>query len=159
MCSNFVGGIRCERASQYLDSLKDDCGTNAIDPPKNIYQLSGGIQRYLDYMSSKPDDSHFHGKNFVFDPRRTDPQSDNTIVGRCIVCDTKHDDYDNGHAPCEYKESRCYRCRVLVLVCDTCRPNICAWGDDVEGDVIPFLYCGGEKCVDEGNFLDSVQIL
>lgn len=53
-----TGGVRCERASAYL----------RVKGPgfRNVYQLSGGIQRYLEAF---PDGGLFEGKNFVFDPR------------------------------------------------------------------------------------------
>ena len=118
----------------------------------------------------------YRGKNFVFDPRRTDPVIGNgvtaanngehvSLVGRCIVCSEPHDDYDNGHAPCEEKESRCVRCRCLVLVCIDCRGHVRCWGEpestnkeDGSADK-PELFCGrsGNKCIDEGNIADAVE--
>ena len=67
-----------------------------------------------------------------------------------------HDDYDNGHAPCEGKEARCCRCRVLVLVCDSCRAHVRCWGEPTDKDE---LYCGksGKTCVDEGNIAENVE--
>ena len=40
-----------------------------------------------------------------------------------MVCDIPHDDYDNGHAPSESKEARCNKCRMLILICNECRPK------------------------------------
>ena len=148
----------------------------------------------------------YRGKNFVFDPRRTDPIVGNgitipvplnntqslvtltvdgdsverdgnepnnidrvSLVGRCIICSSPHDDYDNGNAPSEGKESRCCRCRVLVLVCDDCRQHVRCWGEPEfvkgceifgERDIKQDLFCGhaGKKCVDEGNVAENVDI-
>ena len=155
-----TGGVRCERASVFLQALEWEGG----DRPKAVYQLDGGIQRYLEhYGSSSADDSNddddeyclFRGKNFVFDPRRTDPVVGRDVVGRCLLCDASHDDYDNGKAPCQENEVRCCKCRVLVLVCSPCRQTARAWGQDEE-EGKPNLYCGGEKCRDEGNSMQAL---
>jgi UPF0176 protein len=52
-----TGGIRCEKASAYL--LRE--GFN------NVYQLNGGILRYLERIA--PEDSLWRGECFVFDER------------------------------------------------------------------------------------------
>jgi predicted sulfurtransferase len=145
-----TGGVRCERASGFLKTLLQEKKkqTSSSSSLPRIYQLHGGIQRYLEH------DDHYlyHGKNFVFDPRRTDPNhGDIDIVGRCLVCDTPHDDYDNGNAPAENREARCYKCRILILVCNTCRQHVTCWGEsssieDTE-DEKPKLYCGGKECL------------
>ena len=54
-----TGGIRCEKASAYLLS----CGV------KEVYQLEGGIVRYLQTMPAN--ESLFRGNCFVFDDRTT----------------------------------------------------------------------------------------
>jgi len=75
----------------------------------------------------------FRGKNFVFDPRRYDPvvgNVDKGAVGQCIICSVPFDDYDNSHAPCENREARCCRCRVLILVCNVCRMKVRVWGEN-----------------------------
>lgn len=196
-----TGGVRCERASVYLQAL---CESNEwpddIDKPKSIYQLQGGIQKYLEtygkkldnkldkvvdvdrdhdqilqdvvtpqgsYSSSSSDDCLFAGKNFVFDNRRYDPVvgSCNETIGQCVMCHTPHDDYDNGHAPCDNKEARCCRCRVLVLVCNDCRAKVHSWGEDDNNnnmfmDDKPKLFCGGtmHACINEGNEVQHCQI-
>jgi predicted sulfurtransferase len=140
-----TGGVRCERVSQLVQTLY---------PDKQVYQLQGGIQTYL--RNSDQDDL-FQGKNFVFDPRRTDPVHFGAIMGTCLVCHTPHDDYDNGHAPSEQKEARCNTCRMLILVCNTCRPKYrsgpAETDDDTDTDTDtdrPLLYCGNDQCVHEG---------
>mmetsp|Transcript_15576 Transcript_15576/g.33014 ORF Transcript_15576/g.33014 Transcript_15576/m.33014 type:complete len:627 (+) Transcript_15576:42-1922(+) len=206
-----TGGVRCERAGTYLRALSEsNVGAwKGKDKPKGIYQLRGGIQKYLEkygepvqkavnntsgkngsneYSAATVHDAAnratnggdssyrclFRGKNFVFDPRRTDPiigngitkspasQKERTsLVGRCIICSCPHDDYDNGFAPCENKEARCCKCRVLVLVCNDCRQKVRCWGES-DDTVIEFkmrLFCGknGKDCVDEGNISENVE--
>jgi len=151
-----TGGVRCERASVFLQALEWE------EPPKKIYQLDGGIQRYLEqYGAVEADEANadclFRGKNFVFDPRRTDPVVGKDTVGSCLLCDIHHDDYDNGTAPCNNTEARCCKCRVLLLVCSTCRFKVRVWGQ--KGDENPALYCGLYKCVDEGSLAEQACLL
>jgi predicted sulfurtransferase len=133
-----TGGVRCEPLSQYMKS---------IYPDKNIYQLKGGIQTYL--KESKVSD-WYKGKNFTFDQRRTDPVHFGEIVGRCIVCGDAHDDYDNGHAPKENMPARCCTCRILILVCDSCRDKHRCWGEKEKAATFPRLFCGNDQCIHEG---------
>jgi len=181
-----TGGVRCERVSMLVHELY---------PDKEIYQLRGGIQTYLQTCSEEqkhqekqqqqdgtdktPENgnntnSYFEGKNFVFDPRRTDPIHFGKIVGRCLVCDQPHDDYDNGHAPSKNKEARCNQCRMLVLICNDCRPNYRCHGEkekveeenkdsndkDLNCDESrntncrPLLYCTLDHCSHEGTLPD-----
>ena len=123
----------------------------------------------------------YRGKNFVFDPRRTDPVVGDgitcdvaeasragyrvrvSLVGRCLMCANPHDDYDNGRAPCEEREARCCRCRVLILVCDTCRLGVRCWGEPPrsgDDDRKKDIFCGGSgaQCVDDGNVAENVEI-
>jgi predicted sulfurtransferase len=134
-----TGGVRCERASAFLRTMLHRQGKAA--PP--IYQLQGGIQRYLEQPENR---YYFRGKNFCFDPRRYDPSfSTSSIVGTCIVCHEPHDDYDNGAAPSEDKEARCCHCRILILVCNKCRETVAVWG--CEHTNLPPVYCGGDHCI------------
>ena len=52
-----TGGIRCEKASSYMRSLGFE----------TVYQLKGGILKYLEEMPEE--DSLFHGECYVFDHR------------------------------------------------------------------------------------------
>ncbi|CAJ1957757.1 unnamed protein product [Cylindrotheca closterium] len=150
-----TGGVRCERVSMMMQ---------AMYPQTKVYQLKGGIQTYLQESDNKQM-CLFKGKNFVFDPRRTDPVHRGETVGRCLICEAPHDDYDNGHAPSENKEARCNTCRMLVLVCNQCRSGYLCWGEseredtksygaDLEGnrskETRPWLYCAIDRCVHEG---------
>ena len=57
-----TGGIRCEKASKYLNKLGYD----------KIYQLKGGIINYLEYLKkNKIKKSKWSGECFVFDNRVT----------------------------------------------------------------------------------------
>lgn len=185
-----TGGVRCERAGTYLRALSDsNSGAwQGKEKPKAIFQLKGGIQKYLEsygeQVEPKPDNDDdddddaedkqclYRGKNFVFDQRRTDPVVGNGIttknasdgtdrvssVGQCIICSNTHDDYDNGFSPCDEKETRCCRCRVLVLACNDCRPTVRSCGEP-ETDNATDLLCGGSKCIDEGNVAESVKTI
>ncbi|KAK7817193.1 rhodanese-like domain-containing protein 6 [Quercus suber] len=97
-----TGGIRCEMASAYIRSK----GAGF----ENVFQLYGGIQRYLEQF---PDGGFFKGKNFVFDHRISVGSSDPNIIGACLLCGSSFDDYSS--------RCRCTHCRMLVLVCDSCR--------------------------------------
>ena len=148
-----TGGVRCERASVYLQAMMRN------GPSIEIYQLQGGIQQYLEEFGSMNDENKeeclYQGKNFVFDLRRTDPCVGVSKTGKCVLCQAPHDDYDNGHAPSERKEARCCKCRVLVLVCNDCRKNVRTWGEQ-EGRGLPDLCCGGlSRCIDDGNCIQS----
>ena len=159
-----------------------------IDKPKNIYQLQGGIQKYLETYGSMENSPQaeenpvssadrmirgnrnqdevgpclYIGKNFVFDQRRYDPMvgSECHTIGKCLLCGNLHDDYDNGNAPADNKEARCCCCRILILVCNTCRQNGRVWGEE---DITnkPSIFCGkgGTDCTGQGNKLDNVIVI
>lgn len=153
-----TGGVRCEQASKLVQAV---VAKEQVGQEYEVYQLHGGIQRYLEHFhtTQKLVAQHkeeqgpclYRGKNFVFDPRRTDPMRDNmmgeSIVGKCCICNNPHDDYDNGHAPCENKEARCCRCRILLLVCNPCRDTVQCWGEESK-DGLTKLYCGRDACCD-----------
>lgn len=164
-----TGGVRCEKVSQYVQKLANS--DDWIGEKPRVFQLKGGIQRYLetyghfdsgdvsnessDHAMQKSNASHsclFQGKNFVFDQRRFDPQAGVGTVGSCVICSTSHSDYDNGHSPSENREARCCRCRILVLICNSCRKKVvCAGEELLQGK--PLVFCGvsGTKCINEGN--------
>jgi len=116
-----TGGVRCERASSYLESKH---------VAKEVIQLKGGVCRYLERYQGEP--GFFAGKNFVFDHRRYEPWHDDRVVGRCDGCGCAWDDYDNG------PEVHCPTCRVLLLLCDACRERRAANANP--------LYCQGDSC-------------
>ncbi|CAH0479177.1 unnamed protein product [Peronospora belbahrii] len=103
-----TGGIRCEKASAYLKHLG----------LPNVYQLQGGIHRYLEQF---PDGGGiFQGKNFVFDQRVTIASEDQSITGQCERCHVPHDTLSG---------TRCAYCRMHVLVCELCRADAKARGE------------------------------
>ena len=102
-----TGGIRCERASALL---KQRLGV------KQVFQLSGGIHRYIDAFGSH---GLFRGKNFVFDrrlaigsPAEQQQQHSDAVVGECSQCQKPWDQYS--------KQWLCAHCNAMVLVCGPC---------------------------------------
>jgi UPF0176 protein len=96
-----TGGVRCEKASGFLVS----------EGFSDVYQLENGIQTYMETYPNE----HFKGKLYVFDNRLTvgfntdDPKHE--IVGKCMLCDTPSDTYENcmNHA-----------CHLHFICCDNC---------------------------------------
>ena len=158
-----TGGVRCERASVYLQALTKSEQWKGLEPPKGIYQLEGGIQRYLETFGSTDNKDQkveclYRGKNFVFDHRRTDPCTGSGVVGNCMLCYKVWDDYDNGFAPSDNREGRCCKCRILVLICDSCRSKVRSWGEsNDEGK--PDVYCGIEDCINDGSCVSQAELL
>jgi predicted sulfurtransferase len=150
-----TGGVRCEMASAHLRSITSNWDER--DRPTAIYQLKGGIHRYLETygrLNEAADESClFKGKNFVFDQRRTDPRVGREKLGSCHACNKPHDDFDNGKALCEGNDARCFKCRVLLLICDDCRKVVRTWGDKREESKVLLhpIYCGddGLTCLDD----------
>mmetsp|Transcript_36801 Transcript_36801/g.57540 ORF Transcript_36801/g.57540 Transcript_36801/m.57540 type:complete len:138 (-) Transcript_36801:78-491(-) len=127
-----TGGVRCERASAYLLSKLAPEGGGR----DQVFQLAGGIHNYLKTVG--PEDGYFNGKNFVFDKRRFEPMHDHKVLGRCHNCEEPHDDYDTG------AECRCKECRLLLLLCATCRQK--DWPVSKSGSIEELL-CGGDSCL------------
>ncbi len=92
-----TGGIRCERASAYLQKK---------GIAKNVYQITGGIHRYVEQFP----DGFFKGKNYVFDNRISIKVTDD-ILGSCLLCDVSADEYYN----CMNA-----RCNKHFIGCDNC---------------------------------------
>jgi len=118
-----TGGIRCERASVYLNHKLGD-------KVNGIYQLKGGIERYF---KAFPDGGHWRGKNFVFDKREAvdvkNPDGDGGVItnetkttepkipdAKCCRCDKPWDRYVG--------KKKCNTCGVPVLVCDACLSHV-----------------------------------
>ena len=92
-----------------------------------MYQLKGGIERYLQAF---PDGGYWRGKNFVFDKReavsadnragdggvirKKHPTSDScsNLGAMCCCCGTPWDRYVG--------KKKCFTCGVPVLMCDKC---------------------------------------
>lgn len=92
-----TGGIRCERASAYLQSK---------NIAQQIYQIEGGICRYTQQYP----DGFFRGKNYVFDARVSVKINDD-ILSTCDLCTTPCDDYTN---------CRNAQCNKHFICCSTC---------------------------------------
>lgn len=97
-----TGGIRCEKASAYLNEIGF----------KNVSQIKGGILKYGEEFP----DTYWEGKCFVFDDRlaiqinkfNTEP------LAECTWCKKKCDDYLNCHN---------IDCDKLFICCGDCREN------------------------------------
>jgi len=92
-----TGGIRCERASAYL---------NQKNIAKKVYQIEGGIHRYVEQYP----DGYFRGKNYLFDARIT-VKVNNDIIGACDICTTSCDEYTN---------CRNAKCNKHFIGCSAC---------------------------------------
>jgi Predicted sulfurtransferase len=92
-----TGGVRCERATAYLQ---------VKGVAKQIYQIEGGIHRYAEQFP----DGHFRGKNYVFDSRIATKVTDD-ILSTCDTCEVPFDTYTN-----------CINsfCNKQILLCPPC---------------------------------------
>lgn len=122
-----TGGVRCERASSYMK----------LNGVESVFQLSGGIHAYQEAF---PNGGFFKGKNFVYDRRIAIPYKHlDEVVGVCRLCAAPYDDYK--------PQVRCVKCRMLQLVCESCRTVGRADVDieEVEGGL------GGSNSNDDNN--------
>ena len=103
-----TGGIRCERASAYL---------NSKGHTKGVFQCQGGIDKYLKHFEK--DGGYWIGKNYTFDKRFAHGASGvvgtekETIVGECVSCGKEWDKYRG--------KRRCPQCAVPLLICYACQ--------------------------------------
>ena len=111
-----TGGIRCERASALLNQMAT---VNPNLNPKGVYELRGGIERYV---KTFPDGGHWKGKNYLFDRRMEqipgqidDADADASINSKCCLCRKKWSVYRG-----QFKCSRSL-CGVPVIVCNVCK--------------------------------------
>ncbi len=92
-----TGGIRCERATAYLQKK---------GIAKKVYQIKGGIVRYTEQYP----DGHFRGKNYVFD-RRVAVRVNDDVLTHCDLCPALCDDYTNCiNAECNNHYISCKQC-------------------------------------------------
>lgn len=120
-----TGGVRCERASAFLK--------RQLDKDAEVYQLSGGIQRYLEAF---PDGGFFEGSMHVFDRRGrvsgpevvVDPAAASSapaaVLGRCALCEKPWDRYQG--------RWHCAKCGLLLLVCPPCQGRSRARRDSLQ---------------------------
>ncbi len=92
-----TGGVRCERATAYL---------NRKNIAKNVYQIEGGIHRYAEQFP----DGYFRGKNYVFDGRIAAHVTDD-VLAQCDWCKTSCDEYAN----CVNTQ-----CNKQIILCPAC---------------------------------------
>ncbi len=109
-----TGGIRCEKASAYF----------LHQGFKEVYQLEGGIIEYLRQVKAETLENKFKGKNFVFDQRRAERISDDT-VSTCHQCNAISDTHTN---------CRNNACNILFIQCAACSDK---WNG-----------CCSQKCMD-----------
>jgi len=98
-----TGGIRCEPASALLVE-------NGFDPD-NLYQLEGGIMKYVDRYGS---DGFYIGDCFVFDDRIS-INIDDKVLSNCDIC---------GEECSEYRNCINKHCNKLFIGCDSCMEKL-----------------------------------
>jgi len=97
-----TGGIRCEKASAYLN----EHGFSDVN------QLHGGIIDYVRQINADSSiENKFIGKNFVFDDRLSERITDD-VISHCHQCGKNCDDHIN-----------CINvnCNLLFLQCEICK--------------------------------------
>jgi predicted sulfurtransferase len=124
-----TGGIRCERASAYL---------NQKGVAKKVYQIEGGIHRYIE----KYPQGFFRGKNYVFDGRVTVRVNDD-ILTTCDWCKKPADDYTNCmNAQCNSHFIACVDCvkEHGNVCCIACKEKIVQKKVPLRKKPIPGVY-------------------
>jgi predicted sulfurtransferase len=69
-----TAGVRCERASAFMRNKGVE----------NVYQLDGGVHRYLDAFPK--DGGYWVGKNYTFDKRFSHGAEESVCVSSCVFC-------------------------------------------------------------------------
>lgn len=96
-----TSGVRCEKLTAYAKSIGYE---------GEIYQLNGGMQRYLEKFPA----SNFEGSLYVFDDRISvayDKSENRKIISECEFCHKPSDSMKN-----------CYnaKCNKRMIACDEC---------------------------------------
>lgn len=96
-----TGGVRCEKASAWFKHRGF----------KNVHQLEGGIIKYANDCKEQNLENKFIGKNFVFDERRGERITADTIAV-CHQCGSPADTHTN-----------CINdaCHLLFIQCEACK--------------------------------------
>lgn len=108
-----TGGIRCEKASAYLQ----------YHGFRDVYHLEGGIIKYARDAKEKGVPNLFVGKNFVFDERLHE-RITNDVIASCHQCGAAFDDHVNcGNKACNLLFIQCPACTVKYDGCcsDACQ--------------------------------------
>ncbi|QJC30779.1 rhodanese-related sulfurtransferase [Enterobacteriaceae endosymbiont of Macroplea appendiculata] len=98
-----TGGIRCEKATSWL----------LFNNIKNVYQVEGGIIKYVKEVRKFHLPMKFIGTNFVFDNRMGE-QITRDIISNCYQCKTPYNIFTN----CKNDS-----CHLLFLQCPTCKKH------------------------------------
>ena len=78
---------------------------------QNVFQLEGGIHRYLDEFPQ--DGGYWLGKNYTFDKRFSHAAEVSEVISSCVMCKEPWDRYQ--------AQLTCCKCQMEVLVCKTCQ--------------------------------------
>ncbi len=109
-----TGGVRCEKMSAYL--LNSGF--------KKVYQLKGGIHRYLEEFIS----GYFKGVLYTFDNRIVmDFTKNREVIGKCFKCNTKTEIYSHcANAECHKHLLVCKNCfeKEIIFCSDKCRDTV-----------------------------------
>ncbi len=120
-----TGGIRCEKASAYLKH-------NGF---KDVNQLHGGILEYVRNIRRLNLESHFTGKNFVFDERMGE-SVDGQVIAHCHQCGKPCD----VHMNCANE-----LCHLLFIQCNEC--------------AVHFEKCCSTECRDQKNASEAEKLI
>lgn len=102
-----TGGIRCEKASAYLNHHGF----------QDVNQMHGGVIQYIQDIKSAGLKSKFIGKNFVFDARMGE-SIDGQVIAKCHQCGTAYDTHSNcANDPCHLLFIQCPECASLYDAC------------------------------------------
>lgn len=84
-----TGGIRCEKATAYMKKIGF----------KNVYQLEGGIIKYLEKTMDQKEKNHWVGECIVFDKRKAITKSlEPSKKNICYVCLEEIKEGDHSHS-------------------------------------------------------------
>lgn len=107
-----TGGIRCEKASAYLNHHGF----------QDVNQLHGGVIQYVQEIKAAGLDSKFIGKNFVFDARMGE-SINGQVIAKCHQCGAAYDTHSNcANDPCHLLFIQCPNCSTQY---DGCCSNEC----------------------------------
>ena len=99
-----TGGIRCEKASLYME----DQGF------EDVHQLHGGI---INFRQEIPEEA-WEGKCFVFDKRLVTKDSEEDIISNCVSCNETSDLQRNcKNAACDDLVVQCAQCQEKLHGC------------------------------------------
>lgn len=98
-----TAGVRCERASAFMRNKGVE----------NVFQLEGGIHRYLDAFPE--DGGYWIGKNYVFDKRFSHGATNPAVetISTCVYCKAPWDRYQ--------AQKNCFKCAMEVILCKDCQ--------------------------------------